>query len=179
MDRGKIPVDLIMAKLEADAKAARHRLERARDIFHGPLATDIGATPYDLVYQEDRVRLKYYRPEAARLKTPLLLMHGLFNRETLLDLQPDRSIVHHLLKEGVEVYLIDWGSPTRRDQFLTLDDHINGYLDDMVEFDPPPARGSPGESHGGVPGGDLRGHLCGAPPGKDQEPDHHRGSHPL
>ena len=51
---------------------------------------------------------------AARLKTPLLLMHGLFNRETLLDLQPDRSVVGNLLKEGAEVYLIEWGSPTRR-----------------------------------------------------------------
>ena len=100
MDRPKIPVDLILAKLAADAEEAKHRLERARDIFHGPLATDIGTTPYELVYQEDRVRLKYYRPEAARLKTPLLLVHGLFNRETLLDLQPDRSMVHNLLKEG-------------------------------------------------------------------------------
>ena len=61
-------------------------------------------------------------------------MHGLFNRETLLDLQPGRSVVHNLLKEGVEIYLIEWGSPSRRDQFLTLDDHINGYMDDMVEF---------------------------------------------
>jgi polyhydroxyalkanoate synthase subunit PhaC len=134
MDRPKIPVDLILAKLAADARAAKHRLERARDIFHGPLATDIGTTPYELVYQEDRVRLKYYRPDAVRLKTPLLLMHGLFNRETLLDLQPDRSVVGNLLKEGAEVYLIEWGSPTRGDQFLTLDDHINGYLDNIVEF---------------------------------------------
>ena len=134
MDRPKIPVDLILAKLAADAEEAKHRLEKARDIFHGPLATDIGTTPYELVHQEDRVRLKYYRPEVARLKTPLLLVPGLFNRETLLDLQPDRSVVHNLLKEGLEVYLIDWGSPSRGDQFLTLDDHINGYLDDMVAF---------------------------------------------
>jgi polyhydroxyalkanoate synthase subunit PhaC len=134
MDRPKIPVDLILAKLAADAEEAKQRLEKARDIFHGPLATDIGTTPYELVYQEDRVRLKYYRPAAIRLKTPLLLVHGLFNRETLLDLQPGRSVVQNLLKEGVEIYLVEWGSPTRKDQFLTLDDHINGYLDNMVEF---------------------------------------------
>jgi polyhydroxyalkanoate synthase subunit PhaC len=134
MDRPKIPVDLILAKLAAEAEEAKQRLEKARDIFLGPLDTDIGTTPYEPVYEEDRVRLKYYRPEAARLKTPLLLVHGLFNRETLLDLQPDRSIVHSLLKEGVEVYLIDWGSPSRRDQFFTLDDHINGYVDNIVDF---------------------------------------------
>ncbi len=134
MDRPKIPVDLIRAKLAAGAQETQQRLEKARDIFLGPLATDIGTTPYDLVYEEDRVRLKYYRPEEVRLKTPLLLVHGLFNRETLLDLQPDRSAVQTFLKEGVEVYLIDWGSPTRQDRFLTLDDHINGYLDNIVDF---------------------------------------------
>jgi polyhydroxyalkanoate synthase len=134
MDRPRIPVDLILAKLAAEAEAAQHRLEKARDIFLGPLATDIGTTPYELVYQEERVRLKYYRPAAARLKTPLLLVHALFNRETLLDLQPDRSVVQNLLNEGLEIYLIDWGFPTRMDQFLTVDDHINGYLDNIVDF---------------------------------------------
>ena len=134
MDRPKIPVDLILARLAADAEEAKHRLEKAKDVLLGPLATDIGATPFGLVYQEDRVKLKYYRPEVSHLKTPLLLVHGLFNRETLLDLQPDRSIIQNLLKAGLEVYLIEWGCPTRRDQFLTLDDHISGYLDNIVDF---------------------------------------------
>jgi polyhydroxyalkanoate synthase len=134
MDRPKIPVNLILATLAADAEKAKKRLEKAKDILLGPLDTNIGTTPYEAVYQEDRVKLKYYRPEETRLKTPLLLVHSLFNRETLLDLQPDRSLVQHFLKEGLEVYLVDWGFPTRRDQFLTLDDHINGYLDNMVNF---------------------------------------------
>jgi polyhydroxyalkanoate synthase subunit PhaC len=132
-DRPKIPVELILAKLAAEAEEAQHRLEKARDILLGPLETDIGTSPYDLVYVEDRVRLKYYRPETVRLTTPLLLTHALFNRETLLDLQPDRSMVRNLLKEGIEVYLIDWGEPRRQDQFLTLDDHINGYMDNIVD----------------------------------------------
>jgi polyhydroxyalkanoate synthase len=134
MDRPKIPLDLILARLASDAEEAKIRLKKAQNIFMGPLDTDIGSTPSELVYQEDRVKLKYYRPDASRLKTPLLLVHGLFNRETLLDLQPDRSIIRNLLKEGVEIYLIEWGSPTRRDQFLTLDDHINGYLDNIIDF---------------------------------------------
>ena len=135
MDRPKIPVDLIRAMLAADAEKAAHRLERAKDVLLGPLDTEIATTPYELVYQEDRVSLKHYRPEGApRLTTPLLLVHALFNRETLLDLQPDRSVVLNLLKEGVEVYLVDWGSPARKDRYLTLDDHLNGYLDNMVDF---------------------------------------------
>ena len=135
MDRSKIPLDLIRKKLAAEAEQAKHRLEKAKDILLGPLDTEIGATPHDIVYTEDRVRLKHYRPDSApRLKTPLLLVHALFNRETVLDLQPDRSLVRRFLKEGLEVYLIDWGDPGPVDRYLTLDDHINGYLDNIVDF---------------------------------------------
>lgn len=135
MDRSKIPLDLIRKKLAAEAEQAKHRLEKAKDILLGPLDTEIGATPHDIVYTEDRVRVKHYRPDGApRLGTPLLLVHALFNRETVLDLQPDRSLVRRFLKEGLEVYLIDWGDPGPVDRYLTLDDHINGYLDNIVDF---------------------------------------------
>jgi polyhydroxyalkanoate synthase len=135
MTERKIPVELILAKLAAEAEKVQHRLEKAKDILRGPLNTDIAATPHEVVYQEDRVRLKYYRPlKEPRLKTPLLLIYALINRETMLDLQPDRSVIQNLLKEGIEVYLIDWGYPTRKDRYLTLDDHVNGYLDTMVDF---------------------------------------------
>ncbi|MBM4275691.1 MAG: class III poly(R)-hydroxyalkanoic acid synthase subunit PhaC [Deltaproteobacteria bacterium] len=131
----KIPVDLIMARLAQEAGEARHRLEKARDILMGPLETDIAATPYDVVYEEDRIKLKYYRPaRGPQIKTPLLVVSALIHRETILDLQPGRSVVQNLLKEGLEVYLIDWGHPTRKDRWLTIDDHVNGYMDNVIDF---------------------------------------------
>lgn len=134
MDRPKIPLDLIREKVAAEAERAKHRLEKARDILLGPLNTEIGSTPHEIVYSEDRIRLKHYLPETApRLRTPLLLVQALFNRETILDLQPDRSVVRNLLKEGLEVYLIDWGDPSPVDRYLTLDDHINGYLHNVID----------------------------------------------
>jgi len=30
--------------------------------------------------------------------------------------------------------MIDWGYPTRKDRFLTIDDHVNGYMDNVVNF---------------------------------------------
>jgi polyhydroxyalkanoate synthase len=30
--------------------------------------------------------------------------------------------------------MIDWGYPTRKDKFLTIDDHVNGYMDNVVDF---------------------------------------------
>jgi polyhydroxyalkanoate synthase subunit PhaC len=98
------------------------------------LETSIATTPYDVVYTEDRVRLKHYRPTAKRrVRTPLLVIYALINRETMLDLQPDRSVVRKLLDGGIDVYMIDWGYPTRKDRYLTIDDHVNGYIDNIVD----------------------------------------------
>ena len=178
MDRSKIPLDLIREKLAAEAERAKHRLEKARDILLGPLDTEIGATPYDVVYAEDRVRLKHYLPDTApRLKTPLLLVHALFNRETILDLQPDRSVVRNFLKEGVEVYLVEWGDPGPVDRYLTLDDHISGYLNNLVDFIRQPPRPAPGQPDGGLHRGDLRRHVRRPLSREGPEPDHHGDPH--
>jgi polyhydroxyalkanoate synthase len=135
MSEKKIPVDLILSKLVEDADRVRSRAQKASDVLLGSLDTEIAATPYEILHQEDRVRLKHYSPVTdITVKTPLLVVYALINRETMLDLQPGRSVVESLLARGVDVYMIDWGYPTRKDKFLTIDDHVNGYIDTMVDF---------------------------------------------
>lgn len=134
MSQVKIPVDLILQNLEKDRKDTGTKIKKASAVLTSQLDTAISTTPYDVVYQEDRVSLKYYKPERIRFKTPLLVIYALINRETMLDLQPERSVVESLLRQGVEVFLIDWGYPTRKDQFLTIGDHVNGYIDNIVDF---------------------------------------------
>jgi polyhydroxyalkanoate synthase len=134
MDSPKIPVDLILSKLAEDAEKAHARARQASDVLLGPLDTAIATTPYEVVYEEDRVKLKHYPPAGeARLKTPLLVVYALINRETMLDLQPGRSVVETFRDRGVDLYMIDWGYPTRKDRFLTIDDHVNGYMDNVVD----------------------------------------------
>jgi len=43
-------------------------------------------------------------------------------RYTMADLQEDRSLVRNLLNLGVDLYVVDWGNPSRADRWLTLDD---------------------------------------------------------
>ena len=50
----------------------------------------------------------------------------------MTDLQDDRSLVRNLLNLGLDLYVVDWGNPSRADRYLTLDDYITGYLDDCV-----------------------------------------------
>ena len=135
MNASGIPIDLIMGKLAEDVGKSQERILKSRDVLLGPLETDIATTPCEIVYEEDRVKLKHYLPLAeARVKTPLLMVYALINRETMLDLQPGRSVVENILKEGIDLYMIDWGYPTRKDRYLTIDDHVNGYLDNIVDF---------------------------------------------
>lgn len=135
MAQSNIPVDLIIKNLAEEAGSAHKRMGRAADVLLGELKTDIAVTPYDVVYQQDRVKLKHYKAKKRKkVKTPLLIVYALINRETMLDLQPGRSVVENFLEQGVDVYMVDWGYPTRKDRFLGIDDHVNIYMDDIVDF---------------------------------------------
>jgi len=130
-----ISIDHILSRLAEDSQKAQSLLDRASNVLLEPLETEIAPTPYEVVYQEDRVQLKYYKPAGPiRSKKPLLIVYALINRETMLDLQPGRSVVQKLLAEGIELYMVDWGYPTRMDRYQTIDDHVNGYMDNVVDF---------------------------------------------
>jgi polyhydroxyalkanoate synthase len=135
MAQPKISVDLILSKLAEEAEKAGESAQKASDVLLEPLETEIAVTPYDVVYEEDRVKLKHYKPTVdIQLKRPLLVVYALINRETMLDLQPGRSVVQNFLEQGIDLYMIDWGYPARKDRYLTIDDHVNGYMDNIVDF---------------------------------------------
>lgn len=96
----------------------------------------IAQTPADVVFRVDKVTLSRYRPLVKKKADvpPVIICYGLFGRQTMIDLQEDRSLVRNLLNNGIDVYVVDWGNPTRADQFLTLDDYITGYLRDCVDY---------------------------------------------
>lgn len=133
MTNKNIDVELILKKIADQAGQTGTQAKKAFDVMLEDLNTNISTTPYDVVYEEDRVKLKHYKPETIKNKTPLLIVYALINRETMLDLQPERSVIQSFLTRGQEVYMVDWGYPTRKDKFITIDDHVNWYMDDMVD----------------------------------------------
>ena len=92
-----------------------------------------GATPSEVVYEEDQLKLLHY-PGNGQVKheTPLLFVFALVNRPYILDILPNKSVVSHFVKAGFDTYLIDWGTATDADRYLTLDDYVNGYLRNVV-----------------------------------------------
>src|SRR4030065_1515802 len=94
----------------------------------------VGTTPSKVIYSEDKMRLIHYTPAVPKTHpVPILIVYALVNRYYILDLQPDKSVIKNLLKEGFDVYVIDWGYPSGPDRYLTLDDYVNGYLHNSVE----------------------------------------------
>ena len=71
---------------------------------------------------------------------PVLLAYALVGRYQMIDLEADRSFVRKLLAEGLDVYMVDWGHPTRAQRWLTIDDYVSGYLDDCVDVIREPPR---------------------------------------
>ncbi len=96
---------------------------------------DIATSPKTAVYSEDKMTLyKYDRETESTYKTPVLIVYALVNTYKMLDIQPDRSYIRNLLAAGLDVYLIDWGYPSKADKFISMDDYINGYINNCVDF---------------------------------------------
>jgi len=94
---------------------------------------DVAHTPKEVVYQEDNCVLYHYEPKVdTPCAVPIVIVYALVNRPYIVDLQQDRSLVQNLLNLGLDIYLIDWGYADRGDMFLTMDDYINGYVDNCV-----------------------------------------------
>lgn len=116
------------AKLGTKLLTGARLLNQLRDVD-----VQIATSAKDEVWREDKVTLHHYRPLADRtVRTPVLICYGLVGRWTMTDLQEDRSLVQNLLNLGVDLYVVDWGNPSRADRYLTLDDYVCGYLDDCV-----------------------------------------------
>ncbi|WP_408957880.1 class III poly(R)-hydroxyalkanoic acid synthase subunit PhaC [Natrinema sp. 74] len=95
---------------------------------------DVGQTPSEVVYEENKLRLLHYEPMTEEQHdVPILVVYALINKPYILDLQPDRSVVQTLLEAGFDVYLIDWGEPSKLDRSLSLSDYVNRYIDNCVD----------------------------------------------
>lgn len=95
---------------------------------------EVGTTPKEPVYREDKLTLYRYTPVVDKpFPIPVIISYALVNRPAVADLQPDRSLVRNLVEQGIDVYLIDWGYPSRADRWLNLGDYVNGYIDNCVD----------------------------------------------
>jgi polyhydroxyalkanoate synthase len=75
----------------------------------------IGATPREVVWTHRGVTLWRYKSDDRSHAVPILLVFALINRPDIFDLRPGASLVEYLLREGFDIFLLDWGVPDEED----------------------------------------------------------------
>lgn len=97
---------------------------------------EVAPTPRELVRQDGAARLYRYRADfdaRASKGPPILLVCSLINRPYVLDLLAGRSVVRRLLEGGLDVWLLDWGTPAPDDAERGLADYALGVLPRAAE----------------------------------------------
>lgn len=129
------PLHITPEQARADAERYREQLRRTLDALADARHVAPGCTPREVVYTEDKVTLYRYKGHKAQTRPgpAILICYALINRPSMMDLQEDRSLIRSLLERGIDVFLIEWGSPDGSDRYLELNDYVNRYLHHCVE----------------------------------------------
>ena len=118
-----------------ELEEAYRKLNKMRSTLYAAGDVEVGNTPHETLDENRIYRLLHYMPMVSRTaRTPLLLVYALINRSYILDLQPDKSWIRSLLKQGFDVYLIDWKPPLSVDKYVSFDDYVNYYMDDCIDI---------------------------------------------
>jgi len=118
-----------------ESLAAAGRMSHLPTLWQRAQRVKKGVTPAEVVYEEDRLTLRHYLSDAKpKYRTPIVFIYALVNRPYILDLKKGRSVVANFVDRGFDTYLVDWGVPTFADRHLTLDDYINGYMTNVMDY---------------------------------------------
>ncbi|SNC62242.1 polyhydroxyalkanoate synthase [Marinobacter sp. es.048] len=108
-------------------------------VFRAASLVQAGQTPFETLHTDGLVSLRYYPPlaedfieledepiavERTSHKTPIVIVPPLAVNMLIYDLFPQRSLVRFLRAKGFEVYLIDWGMPTREHSHYNLHTYV-------------------------------------------------------
>lgn len=93
----------------------------------------VGLTPKDVILSRGTLRLYHYHPLADEVyRVPVLLVMATTNKAFVFDLAPGQSMVEYLLKQGFDVFVIDWEAPQPEERGLTLADYTQDFIPDCV-----------------------------------------------
>jgi polyhydroxyalkanoate synthase subunit PhaC len=113
------------------SRRGRMKLERLHEVLTSPGHFGTGATASTVVYRENKLRLLRLLDETGRPREgrpPVLFIPAPVSRYFILDLLPGRSFAGHVAAEGFDVYIADFGTPSREDRFADLEYYVEGLV---------------------------------------------------
>ena len=110
-DRVRETEDSALATLRREIGRMKLRATNGLRHLSGDTFTPVAATPREVVWSFDIVRLYRYDPIGEPRRDPILIVHSLVTRAHVFDLQPGSSLIEDFVRAGRPVYLLDWGVP--------------------------------------------------------------------
>src|SRR5207249_67129 len=103
------PNDLA-SRIRRDVERSLLRARNGIKLWAGIDRPGVGLTPKDTVWTYDKMSLWRYRSDVPKkYRTPIFFIMSLVSRAYIFDLRPGNSFVEHLLNDGFDVYVLDWG----------------------------------------------------------------------
>ena len=122
----------VASRIQQEVDRAIQRNLKGLDLLSSSGPT-MGQTPRELIHRRGTYALYRYRPLVDEIyRIPLLIVMATTNRGYILDLAPGQSFVEFLLKQGYDVFLIDWNPPRPEEKTLGLDHYVMDFLPDAV-----------------------------------------------
>ena len=112
------------------SRRGRAKVERLHEILTTPGHFGTGASPATVVYRENKLRLLRLLDETGepRRGSPVLFVPAPVSRYFILDLLPGRSFAGHVAAAGHDVFIADFGTPSREDRFADLEYYVDGVV---------------------------------------------------
>ncbi len=86
---------------------------------------NVATTEGAVVFENDLFQLIEYKPLTAKVfEKPFLLVPPCINKFYILDLQPENSLIRHLVAQGHRTFVVSWRNPDASMGTKTWDDYI-------------------------------------------------------
>jgi polyhydroxyalkanoate synthase len=110
--------------------ASAPRVPEMVDASTFELGRNIAATPGAVVHRTEQFELLQYRPQTEEVsRVPVVIVPPTINKFYALDLAPSRSLVEHLVQNGLQVFVLSWRNPDARHADWGLDTYMSAVLD--------------------------------------------------
>jgi polyhydroxyalkanoate synthase len=113
------------------SRRGRDKLERLHEVLTTPGHYGTGATAAAVVYRENKLRLLRLLDESGQPRhgrPPVLFVPAPVSRYFIMDLLPGRSFAGYVAAAGFDVYIADFGTPSREDRFADLEYYVEGLV---------------------------------------------------